>query len=530
MTPNETGQPVVVSVAGAESSPPAIEMRGIVKRFPGVVANDGVDLVVRPGEIHALLGENGAGKSTLMNILFGLYHPDEGEIWIHGDPVRFHGPREAVDAGLGMVHQHFMLIPRFSVAENVILGSEGDVFRLDRAAAEQRVGQIAKEYGLRVDPKAKIEDLPVGMQQRVEILRTLYQGSHILILDEPTALLTPQEVEELYQILERLRASGATIVFITHKLREIAAISDRVTVIRRGKTVGTRVTAQSSAAELAELMVGREVLLRVDRPPATPGDPVLEVDQLRVSGRGHVHAVDGLSLTIRRGEIVGICGVEGNGQTELVEAIAGIRKPEGGRIQLKGRDVTGADPVTLHRAGLSYIPEDRHHRGLVLDFSLSENVLLGNLDGPPFVLGGRINYGAAERVTGDLMRQFDVRAPSPDTLARSLSGGNQQKLIVAREMFRQPDLILAVQPTRGLDVGAIEFVHRQLVQERDKGKGVLVVSFELDEVLDLSDRILVLYQGQIVGEFASGSVERATLGLLMGGRRIDEHQQAGLVE
>jgi general nucleoside transport system ATP-binding protein len=256
----------------------------------------------------------------------------------------------------------------------------------------------------------------------------------------------------------------------------------------------------------------------------------LEVDQLRVSGRGHVHAVDGLSLTIRRGEIVGICGVEGNGQTELVEAIAGIRKPEGGRIQLKGRDVTGADPVTLHRAGLSYIPEDRHHRGLVLDFSLSENVLLGNLDGPPFVLGGRINYGAAERVTGDLMRQFDVRAPSPDTLARSLSGGNQQKLIVAREMFRQPDLILAVQPTRGLDVGAIEFVHRQLVQERDKGKGVLVVSFELDEVLDLSDRILVLYQGQIVGEFASGSVERATLGLLMGGRRIDEHQQADLVE
>jgi general nucleoside transport system ATP-binding protein len=502
--------------------PPAIEMRGIVKRFPGVVANDGVTLSVRPGEIHALLGENGAGKSTLMKILYGLYHPDEGEILLDGEPVRFHGPRDAVEAGLGMVHQHFMLIPRFTVTENVILGSEGDALMLDRQAAEREVGRIAEEYGLRVDPRARLEELPVGMQQRVEILRALYQGSRILILDEPTALLTPQEVEELYQILERLRAGGGTIIFITHKLREVAAISDRVTVIRRGRTVGTRVTAQTTAAELAELMVGREVLLTVDRPPAQPGDVVLAVEELTVRGRGNVHAVDKLSLEVRRGEIVGICGVEGNGQTELVEAIAGLRRPESGRIVLKGRDVTGASPTTLHRAGLSYIPEDRHHRGLVLDFTLSENVLLGNLDGPPFTSGGRIDYGACDDVSRDLMVKFDVRAPSTDTTARALSGGNQQKLIIARELFRNPDVILAVQPTRGLDVGAIEFVHKQLVHERDNGKGVLLVSFELDEVLDLSDRILVLYQGKIVGNFASGTVERSTLGLLMGGRTLDE--------
>jgi len=506
----------------------AIEMRGIVKRFPGVVANDGVQLSVRKGEIHALLGENGAGKSTLMKILFGIYHPDEGQILLDGAPVRFPGPRAAVEAGLGMVHQHFMLIPRFTVTENVILGSEGDGIALDRKSAEELVGKIAGDYGLQVDPKAKVEDLPVGMQQRVEILRALYQGSKILILDEPTALLTPQEVEELYQILERLRAAGGTIIFITHKLREVAAISDRVTVIRRGRTVGTRETRQSTAAELAELMVGREVLLQVNRPPASPGDPVLTVQNLHVRGRGSINAVDGLDLQVRRGEIVGICGVEGNGQTELVETIAGLRRPESGHIVLKGRDVTGSGPVELHRAGLSYIPEDRHHRGLVLDFTLTENVLLGNLDGEPFTIGGRIDYRASANATAAMMQQFDVRAPSVDTTARSLSGGNQQKLIIARELFRQPDVILAVQPTRGLDVGAIEFVHKQLVEERDKGKGILVVSFELDEVLDLSDRILVLYQGKIVGEFASGTVERATLGLLMGGRRLDEHQSTSL--
>src|SRR5262245_3539733 len=410
----------------AEKLPPAVEMRGIVKRFPGVFANDGVDLVVGHGEIHALLGENGAGKSTLMNVLFGLYHPDEGEIRVDGRPVRFHGPRDAVADGLGMVHQHFMLIPRFTVTENVILGSEGQTtLYLDRADAERRVGRIAEEYGLRVDPTARLEELPVGMQQRVEILRTLYQGSRIIILDEPTALLTPQEVEELYQILERLRAGGGTIIFITHKLREVAAISDRVTVIRRGKTVGTRVTAQTTAPELAELMVGREVVLRVERPPAHPGEPVLEAQELVLKGRGGVHALNGLNLTIRRGEIVGLAGVEGNGQTELVETLAGLRRPDSGFVKIKGRTLTGADPSVLRRAGLSYIPEDRHHRGLVLPFSLTENVLLGNSEEPPFSKGGVIDYDQASRITQGLMATFDVRAPGSDTPAGSLSGGNQ---------------------------------------------------------------------------------------------------------
>jgi ABC-type uncharacterized transport system ATPase subunit len=503
---------------------PAIEMRGIVKRFPGVVANDGIDLVVSRGEIHALLGENGAGKSTLMNILFGLYHPDEGEIRVAGQQVRFHGPRDAVDAGLGMVHQHFMLIPRFTVTENVILGSEGDhIFRLDRQAAARRVAELAEAYGLRVDPRARVGDLPVGMQQRVEILRALYQGGQTLILDEPTALLTPQEVEELYGIVNRLRADGGTIVFITHKLREVAAVSDRVTVIRRGRTVGTRQTAGTSAAELAELMVGREVMLRVDRPPAHPSDPVLTADDLVVTGSRGEQALRGLNLTVRRGEIVGLCGVEGNGQAELVETLAGLRRPDRGRVMLNGRDVTNAGPHERRQTGLSYIPEDRHGRGLVLDFSLTENVLLGNCEDPPFSHGGRVDGETSEAITGALMRQFDVRAPSPATPARALSGGNQQKLVIARELHREPDMLLAIQPTRGLDVGAIEFVHRQLVAERDKGRGVLLISFDLDEILDLSDRILVIFQGRIAGEFTSGNVSRTELGLRMGGRSGDEH-------
>ena len=502
---------------------PAVEMRGIVKRFGEVVANGGIDLAVRRGEIHALLGENGAGKSTLMNILFGLYHPDEGEILVDGTPTHFSGPRDAVGAGLGMVHQHFMLIPRFTVTENVILGMEGtNPLRLDRRAAARRVAELGETYGLRVDPNALAADLPVGMQQRVEILRALYQGGRTLILDEPTALLTPQEVDDLYAILRRLTAAGGTIIFITHKLREIAAVSDRVTVIRRGRTVGTRTTAETSAPELAALMVGREVLLRVERPPAHPGEPVLVADGLTASGEHGGAALRGLDLTVRRGEIVGVCGVEGNGQTELVETLAGLRRPDGGRVLLKGRDVTGADPHAVRLAGLSYIPEDRHERGLVLGFSLAENVLLGNADDPPFSHGGRIDYDATAAVTRRLMTDFDVRAPSPATPASSLSGGNQQKLIIGRELHRHPDALLAVQPTRGLDVGAVEFVHRQLVAERDQGRGVLLISFDLDEILDLSDRIVVLFDGRIVGEFASGRVSRAELGLRMGGRGVDE--------
>lgn len=510
--------------------PYAVEMVGIVKRFPnGVVANDGIDLRVRPGEIHALLGENGAGKSTLMNILFGLYHPDEGTILINGQPATHTSPREAVQRGLGMVHQHFMLIPRFTVAENVILGQEERVnpgVQLDRDLAEKRVREIADGYGLSVNPRARVGDLPVGIQQRVEIIRALYHGSRILILDEPTALLTPQEVDDLYGVLTRLRAGGTTVIFITHKLREVAAISDRVTVIRRGRTIGSRETRETTAASLAEMMVGRDVNLKVERPPATPGEPVLVAKDIQV-GPTDTGAVKDLSMTIRAGEIVGIAGVEGNGQAELIEVLAGMRKPDHGTITLGGRDITGLNPERRRRAGLSYIPEDRHDRGLVLDFSLTENVMLGRSETAPFSAGGWLNLGTAKRITRKLMDQFDVRAPSPDTPARSLSGGNQQKLIIARELFREPQVLLATQPTRGLDVGAIEFVHRQLVQERDRGRGVLLVSFDLDEIFDLSDRILVMYGGRIVGDFPSGQLSRTDCGLLMGGRSLDDGAPSG---
>ncbi len=499
--------------------PYAVQMHDIVKRFPGgVVANDGITLDVRQGEIHALLGENGAGKSTLMNILFGILAPDSGSIHVGGREVRFSGPRQAVDAGLGMVHQHFMLVPRFTVTENVILGSEGASTMLDRDDAARRVGELAKQYGLAVDPRAKLGDLPVGTQQRVEILRALYQGSRILILDEPTALLTPQEVEDLYGVLRRLKEDGGTIIFITHKLREIAAISDRVTVIRQGRTVGTRVTAETTPAELAELMVGREVVLRVDRAEAHPGETVMTGHDLVVTSAHGQRSLDIAHLELRRGEILGVCGVEGNGQTELIEVLSGLRDPDSGVVRLKGQDVTGANPNTFRADGLSYIPEDRHNRGLVLDFPLWENMLLGNTGHEPFASGGRINRTRTREITASLMDRFDVRAPGPDVPARALSGGNQQKLIIAREMHRDPDVLLAIQPTRGLDVGAIEFVHRQIVGARDNGKAVLVLSFDLDEVLDLSDRLVVLYQGRIVGEFRSGAVSRTELGLLMGGR------------
>ena len=499
--------------------PHAVQMHNIVKRFPGgVVANDGITLDVRQGEIHALLGENGAGKSTLMNILFGILAPDSGTIRVGGREAHFSGPREAVEAGLGMVHQHFMLVPRFTVTENVILGSEGAGMMLDRDAAARRVAELADQYGLAVDPHAKLGDLPVGTQQRVEILRALYQGSRILILDEPTALLTPQEVEDLYGVLRRLKDDGGTIIFITHKLREIAAISDRVTVIRQGKTVGTRITAETTPAELAELMVGREVVLRVDRTEAKPGETVMTADNLVVTGAHGQRTLDVEHLALRRGEILGVCGVEGNGQTELIEVLSGLRAPDSGTVALKGQDVTGANPNTFRADGLSYIPEDRHNRGLVLDFPLWENVLLGNAGHEPFASGGRINRTGTRQITASLMERFDVRAPGPDVPARALSGGNQQKLIIAREMHRDPDVLLAIQPTRGLDVGAIEFVHRQIVGARDNDKAVLVLSFDLDEVLDLSDRLVVLYQGRIVGEFQSGEVSRTELGLLMGGR------------
>lgn len=502
--------------------PWAVEMLDIVKRFPGVVANDGITLQVRQGEIHALLGENGAGKSTLMNILFGLHSPDEGQVRVNGKPASFSGPREAVHAGLGMVHQHFMLIPRFTVTENIILGNEGDVTMLDRDEAERRVAELASAYGLEIDPHERVENLSVGIQQRVEILRALYQGSRILILDEPTALLTPQEIEDLYGILERLRNDGGTIIFITHKLREVAAISDRVTVIRRGKTVGIRETKDTTAQELADLMVGRDVSLTVTRTAATPGAAILSARNIKANNDRGRQVIDIESLELRRGEILGVCGVEGNGQSELVEILSGLRKVESGSLTVAGKDVSNADPNGFRNAGVSYIPEDRHHRGLVLDFPLWENVLLGNTEREPFVRAGVIDSRKTQSITRQLMESHDVRAPSPKTPARALSGGNQQKLIIARELYRDPDVLLAIQPTRGLDVGAIEFVHSELVRVRDAGKAVLLLSYDLDEILDLSDRIVVLYQGQITGEFLSGQVSRSELGLLMGGRSTDD--------
>ncbi|MCO5226981.1 MAG: ABC transporter ATP-binding protein [Thermomicrobiales bacterium] len=504
----------------------AIRMQGIVKRFPGVVANDGIDLLVRPGEIHALLGENGAGKSTLMNILFGLYTPDEGEIAVNGKPVDFSGPRDAVLAGLGMVHQHFMLIPRFTVTENIILGNEGSKSVLDRTAAAKRVREISESYGLLIDPDAKVDDLTVGLQQRVEILKALYHGSRILILDEPTALLTPQEIEDLYGILNRLKADGTTIVFITHKLKEVAAVSDKVTVIRRGKTVGERITSDTTGQELADLMVGRGVSLTVERTPATPGRTILSARNLTATP---IHGHKPLTiqhLELRAGEILGVCGVEGNGQSELVEVLSGLRPITGGTLTINDTDVSTCDPNGFRAAGLSYIPEDRHHRGLILDFPLWENVLLGNAQEGPFVRSGIVRERTLQARTSQLMQDYDVRAPSPSTPARSLSGGNQQKLIIARELFRNPDVLLAIQPTRGLDVGAIEFVHKELVRVRDEGKAVMLLSYDLDEVMDLSDRIVVMSEYGITGEFNAGEVTRNHLGLLMGGRHSDDQAEA----
>ena len=497
-------------------------MQGIVKRFPGVVANDGIDLLVKPGEIHALLGENGAGKSTLMNILFGLHSADEGTIAVNDKVVSFNGPREAVQAGLGMVHQHFMLIPKFTVTENIILGNEGPQSVLDRKEASRRVREISETYGLLIDPDAKVESLTVGLQQRVEILKALYQGSRILILDEPTALLTPQEIEDLYEILNRLKADGTTIIFITHKLKEVAAASDRVTVIRRGKTIGERITSETTGQELADLMVGRGVSLSVERTPANPGRVILSAKNLEAKPYHGHKPLRIENLELRSGEILGICGVEGNGQSELVEVLSGLRDIDSGSLTVNDKDVSKGDPNDFRAAGLSYIPEDRHHRGLVLDFPLWENVLLGNMQGPPFVSGGIVKKRVAQSQTRQLMSDYDVRAPSPNTAARSLSGGNQQKLIIARELFRNPDVLLAIQPTRGLDVGAIEFVHKELVRVRDEGKAVLLLSYDLDEIMDLSDRIVVLSDYSIAGDFVAGEVTRNHLGLLMGGRQNDD--------
>lgn len=502
------------------SAPVVIEMRGITKRFPGIVANDSISLSLRKGEIHALLGENGAGKSTLMNILFGLYQPDEGDIFVGGEKVVIDGPNKAIKLGIGMVHQHFKLVHPFTVAENIILGSEPvKGLSTDVKKAAKEVERLSNLYGLQVDPYAKIEDISVGMQQRVEILKTLYRGADIIIFDEPTAVLTPQEIDDLLKIMRNLIREGKSIILITHKLKEIMAISDRVTIIRRGKVVGSVVTAETTPDALAEAMVGRNVSFEINKAPSVPGAPVLQVDKVSLKDERGVRALDGISLQVNAGEILGVAGVDGNGQSELLAALTGLRKVDSGRILLKGAEVQNRSTREIGEAGLSLIPEDRHKHGLVLDFTLRENMVLNTYFRAPFNRGGFMDENAMEAHAQKLVKDFDVRASGTDAKARSLSGGNQQKAIIARELDKDPDLLIAAQPTRGLDVGAIEFIHRRLVEQRDKGKAVLLVSFELDEIMKLSDWIVVMYEGKVVGEVRPEETNDQELGLLMAGSR-----------
>ncbi len=495
-----------------------LEMRGIRKEFPGVLANDDVDFDVRRGEVHALLGENGAGKSTLMTILCGLYKPDAGEILLHGMPITFASARDAIQAGIGMVHQHFMLIPVMTVAENIVLGMEPsrDVILLDESGAEARVRELSQQFGLVVDPSALVSSITVGQEQRVEILKALFRGADILILDEPTAVLTPQEAGELFAIVRSLKADGKSIIFITHKLNEVLEIADRITVLRRGKRIETVPREGATEASLARAMVGREVLLRVEKPPGAPGDVLLSVDKLNVIDDRGIAKVRDVSFTVRAGEIVGIAGVDGNGQTELIEAITGLRRSESGTIEVAGRPFAARSPREMLDAGVGHIPEDRQRRGLVLEFSIAENVGLHDYDKAPDSKWGWLFPARMVERAGQLIKEFDVRGGGPQTRAGGLSGGNQQKVVVAREVARDPKVLVAAQPTRGLDVGAIEFLHRRLVAERDEGRAILLVSLELDEIFSLADRILVMYEGEIVGEH-TGEVSEHQIGLEMVG-------------
>jgi simple sugar transport system ATP-binding protein len=493
----------------------ALELRGIVKRFGAVTANDGIDLQLRRGEIHALLGENGAGKSTLMNVVYGMISADEGEIRVDGAPVSIGSPGEAMTHGIGMVFQHFMLIPVMTAAENLVLGAEPRRRgMLDLRAARRRVTELSERYGLDVDPDARVEELSVGQQQRLEILRALDRGAKILVLDEPTAVLTAQETADLVKVLRGLREQGTSIVFISHKLGEVLDVADRVTVLRRGRSVETIDTAGADEAQLARLMVGRDVVLRVEKEPATRGAPVLELEDLHVTDDRGLPAVDGVSLQVRGGEIVAVAGIDGNGQSELIEAITGLRAPAAGTVRVAGRDITGADPRRAREAGVGHIAEDRQRRGLVLDFSIAENIALDDYRRQTRfgLMSPRRMLEKARRLVGE----FDVRGGTPETPARALSGGNQQKVVIAREVSGNPDALVAAQPTRGLDVGAIEFVHRRLLAERAAGRAVLLLSLELDEVRSLADRILVIYEGRIVGEVSSSASDEE-LGLLMTG-------------
>jgi general nucleoside transport system ATP-binding protein len=500
------------------SEAPLLELRGITKRFPGVVANDAVDFDLARREVHALLGENGAGKSTLMNVLYGLYQTDAGQVLMDGKPVSIHSPKDAINLGIGMVHQHFMLIPVMTVAENIVLATEptkAGVF-LDYDAAVERVRQIARTFNFAIDPKAKVENIGVGQQQRVEILKALYRGAEILILDEPTAVLTPQEARELFGILRSLVAEGMSVIFISHKLKEVLEIADRITVLRRGKKIETLSRAGATTETLARLMVGREVLLRVEKKPAEPGEPLLRVEGVSARDDRGLDVVRDVSFEVRGGEIVGIAGIDGNGQSELVEALTGLRKPTAGRVLIGDKDVTGRGARASFDAGEGHIPEDRHRRGLVLDFTLAENIALHDYRRLPDSRFGWLFPNRLVRRARRVLKEFDVRGGGPQTPALALSGGNQQKVVIAREIDGDPRVLVSAQPTRGLDVGAIEFVHRRLVEERDEGRAVLLVSLELDEILSLSDRILVIYEGQIVAEFGPDASDEE-LGVAMTG-------------
>ena len=501
----------------AQEAPAALEMRGITKRYPGVVANDHIDLDVCAGEIHALLGENGAGKTTLMNILYGLARPNEGQILLAGKPVEIAGPSDAIARGISMVHQHFMLVPVLSVAENVILGAEtmaNPVF-VDRREASKRIAELAARFGFELDPDAKVASLSVGQQQRVEILKALYRDAQILVLDEPTAVLTPQETEEIFALLRRLAADGRSVIFISHKLYEVLEIADRITVIRRGRVIGERRPGETTEGELAELMVGRAVELTVDRGVSHVGKAMLSVEGLRVSDDRHHEVVPEATFQIRAGEILGVAGVAGNGQDELIEAIIGLRHPSGGKVILDGRDVTGFSPRRMNEAGAGYVPGDRHRFGLILPFPLYDNLVLTSYYRSPFARGILRNDRAILESAEAQVARFDIRTRGVSVPTGTLSGGNQQKVVVAREFDRPLKLLILDQPTRGLDVGSIEFIHRQIIAKRDAGTAVLLVSAELDEVMEMSDRIAVMYDGRMVAELDGRTADKSEVGLYM---------------